>query len=131
MTSSAIDRLMSYDWPGNVRKLENAVERAMILSRGRPLTFRDIELETDLFHCSSSPDEIKNSLSGTQMAYQRLDRMIAGHIVKALKMAGGQVGGKGGAAELLGVNPSTLRKKMKKLGIPFGKSASTNYKAQF
>lgn len=130
MTSGAIDRLMSYDWPGNVRELENAVERAMILSRGRPLTFREIELEADLFPCSSSTDGMDDFQSSPQMAFQPLDRLIAGHIVKALKMTCGQVGGERGAAELLGLNPSTLRKKMRKLGIPFGKSASANYKSR-
>jgi transcriptional regulator with GAF, ATPase, and Fis domain len=130
MTSGAIDRLLSYDWPGNVRELENAVERAMILSRGRPLTFRDRELETDLLPCASSTDRLDEPRTSTQKTLQPLDRLIAGHIVKALKMTSGQVGGKKGAAELLGLNPSTLRKKMRKLGIPFGKSASANYKAQ-
>ena len=50
-----------------------------------------------------------------------LDAVMAGHIRKALAMAEGKVEGKGGAAELLGVNPRTLRNRMKRLGIPFGR----------
>ncbi len=50
-----------------------------------------------------------------------LDRVVADHLVRVLKKAGGKINGPQGAAELLGVNPSTLRSKMKKLGIPHGR----------
>jgi transcriptional regulator with GAF, ATPase, and Fis domain len=66
----------------------------------------------ETFDQAASPD---------QSELQPLEQMIARHIIKAMKLAGGQVGGKSGAAERLGVNPSSLRKKMRKLGIPFGR----------
>jgi transcriptional regulator with GAF, ATPase, and Fis domain len=126
--SGAMDHLMAYDWPGNVRELENEVERAMILSRGRPLNFANDELKADLSHCSPPTDRMDDTRFSKRPELQTLDRVIADHIVKALKMTDGQVGGKAGAAERLGLNPSTLRKKMRKLGIPFGKAAGSNYK---
>ena len=108
--NKAIDTLMDYDWPGNVRELENAVERAIILSNGKPLDFSSIIIPHD--RESGPPNEDNIS---------RLVDVEAGHIRRALEAAQGKVEGKGGAAELLGMNPGTLRHRMRKLGIPFGK----------
>ena len=52
-----------------------------------------------------------------------LDAVISNHIIKALEMTGGKVHGESGAARLLNINPSTLRKRMQKLGIPFGRES--------
>jgi transcriptional regulator with GAF, ATPase, and Fis domain len=115
LAPGAIERLMNYRWPGNVRELQNAVERALILCKDRPLTFDDLK----------GPDRrampaaaLADSNAGEPL---RLNSAIAAHIGKALEMAGGKVGGENGAARLLEINPSTLRKKMRKLGIPFGR----------
>ncbi|GBC63635.1 Fis family transcriptional regulator [Desulfonema ishimotonii] len=116
LAPAAIDRLMAYPWPGNVRELENAVERALILSRGKPLTFSDIRPRA----CEQAP-AIQPELKQTESP--ALDIVMARHIRRVLDMCGGRVEGPRGAALILDINPSTLRKRMKKLGIPFGRKA--------
>jgi len=107
-----IDRLMQYDWPGNVRELENVVERAIILSKDKHLTFGDtIGCETPVHE--NRPAEEQET--------QRLDELEARHIEAVLNKVERRVSGKGGAAELLGINPNTLRHRMRKLGISFGR----------
>ena len=107
-----IDRLLLYDWPGNVRELENAVERAIILSDGRHMTF------DGMIGRHASPSERRQ---GDEQETQRLEQVEARHIEAVLRKAGGKVSGKGGAADLLGINPNTLRHRMRKLGIRFGR----------
>ncbi len=108
----AIDRLMNYRWPGNVRELQNAVERALILSGGKPLDFGNFgEISQKRNPGMDIPDD--GSLA--------LDDVISRHIMRVLEMTGGQVGGRNGAAQLLRLNPSTFRQKMRRLHIPFGK----------
>ena len=117
---SALEQLRAYDWPGNVRELENAVERALILSHGEPLMFSDLQ--------SLSSRDIKQAgypLNGESLT---LDTAISRHVRGVLEMTGGRVEGRDGAAELLGVNPGTLRHRMRKLGIPFGRMAKRNQK---
>lgn len=113
LSPGAIDCLETYSWPGNVRELENSVERALILSKGQPLSFSELETVT--------PESVHSEplLSGDEIL--DLDTVTAKHIRKVLELAGGKVYGKGGAGELLGVDPSTLRHRMRKLGIPFGR----------
>jgi transcriptional regulator with GAF, ATPase, and Fis domain len=114
LSPGALDRLIAYRWTGNVREMENAVERALILSRtGMPLSFEDLEHPTQRGAVRAGDQTVEGTLS--------LDAAMAGHIRKALAMAEGKVEGKGGAAERLGVNPRTLRNRMKRLGIPFGR----------
>jgi transcriptional regulator with GAF, ATPase, and Fis domain len=118
-----LTRLIAYPWPGNVRELENAVERALILSKGNPLAFNDIkvplksEQHLELAGASECHPEFKDK------AALALDTVVSAHIRRVLTMTGGKVGGKGGAAQLLHIDASTLRKRMRKLGIPFGRKA--------
>lgn len=107
-----IDRLMQYEWPGNVRELENAVERAIILARGEHLISG---------HIADADEPLNPRPPGNAADTQRLDEVEARHIEAVLASAGGRVSGKGGAADLLGINPNTLRHRMKKLGIRFGR----------
>lgn len=107
-----IDRLMQYNWPGNVRELENVVERAIILSKDKHLTFSDT-----INHDAPSHEHRPEA----EQEIKRLDELEAQHIETALNKAGHKVSGKGGAADLLGVNPNTLRHRMRKLGISFGR----------
>jgi transcriptional regulator with GAF, ATPase, and Fis domain len=109
----AIDTLMAYNWPGNVRELENVIERAMILHRSGPLRFDDLDL---------SPDEPVNATAhAPKNETLALDALVKRHIQYVLKQTGGKIHGPGGAGEVLGVNPDTLRYRMRKLGIPFRK----------
>ena len=113
LAGGAIDSLMAYDWPGNVRELENVIERAMILHRGKPLRFDDLVLST------VKPD--KAATGGPADETLELNALIKDHIQRVLQLTGGKIHGPGGAGEVLGVNPGTLRYRMKKLGIPFRK----------
>ena len=109
LAPGAIDRLLKYDWPGNVREVANVVERALIQSNGRPLVFDDV---------TPSPRKTVETPGGPV----KLQEVEAQHIRQVVKMAGGKIEGKNGAAEILGINAATLRHRMRKLGIPFGRS---------
>ncbi len=109
-----IEKLITYTWPGNVRELENLIERAMILCRGEPLRF---ELRT--------ADKLPGRISSTtpdEEALMSLDDVIERHIRRALERTDGQIHGEKGAGRLLGINPNTLRHRMRKLGILFNKA---------
>lgn len=104
VSPSSLPRLMRYHWPGNVRELQNIIERATILSDG-PI----VEIEDHLLPSSPSypsPDGPTN-----------LEDVERAHITKVLEETSWTIEGKGGAAALLGVVPSTLRSRMAKLGI--------------
>jgi len=111
----AIDTLVAYDWPGNVRELENLIERALIQQRRGILSF-----ETLLpLGVSGGREGVEDA--SRNRALLSLDEITARHIRRALKMAGGKINGPGGAGQILGLHPNTLRKRMNKLGIPFGR----------
>jgi transcriptional regulator with GAF, ATPase, and Fis domain len=114
LAPDAYDRLLSYRWPGNVRELENAVERAIILNREGPLSFSDLVSQEESTNAAAS-------ISSASEVYN-LDQVTADHIRRVLKFARGRVEGDKGAAELLGINPGTLRHRMRKLGIAFGRT---------
>jgi len=119
LAPGALDRLTAYHWPGNVRELENVVERALILSGGESLAFNDLQV---LLKTWPHPYlEVGTEPEGEDPL--PLDEVMSRHIRKVLAMTGGRVGGEQGAAHLLQINPSTLRKRMRKLGIPFGRKA--------
>ena len=118
LAPEAIDRLMNYRWPGNVRELENAVERALILGRDRPLEFDDIESRPHHAPIPISPHPATADAENLE-----LDSVMSEHIRHVLTMCNGRVEGEKGAARVLNIHPSTLRKRMKKLGIPFGRNA--------
>jgi DNA-binding NtrC family response regulator len=116
VTLSAIDRLIAYDWPGNVRELENMIERALIQHRGGALSFETL-LPRSVSEGRERMEEDRH------LALPSLDEINARHIRRALKAAGGKINGPGGAAQILGLHPNTLRKRMNKLGIPFGRKS--------
>ncbi len=119
LTPAKVDQLMAYDWPGNVRELDNVIERSLILASGREITFDGLLARPD--------DPRPESQSGRSTHKPRtLDEVTRNHIREVLNLVNGKVHGKGGAAELLGVNASTLRSRMNKLGIPFGRSATAS-----
>ena len=100
-----MDKLKSYDWPGNVRELRNVVERSIITSPNSTLQVAG-ELITEHHHSAVLPDSPVT-----------LDEVQSQHILAILEKTGGKIEGTGGAAELLQLKPSTLRHRMKKLGI--------------
>ena len=113
----SMDRIIAYDWPGNVRELQNTIERALIQHRGGFLS-----LETPL-PLDDSANRKRFRDPGEDRPLSSLADIVARHIRQALEMARGKINGPGGAAEILGVNPYTLRKRMNKLGIPFGRKS--------
>jgi transcriptional regulator with GAF, ATPase, and Fis domain len=114
LAPGAIDRLMQYDWPGNVRELANVVEHAMILNPSSPLDFNHLNL----------PQQQKTSKLAEQTSESdNLDEVMVQHFQRVLVKTKGKIYGKGGAAETLGINPSTLRNRMNKLGIKYGRKA--------
>jgi len=102
---SEMDKLMRYDWPGNVRELENIIERATILSTGNH------------FHIPELGGGDHTELTPTPKAELTLKENERRHILWALQKTGWKVRGRGGAAELLEIHPSTLNFRMKKLGV--------------
>jgi transcriptional regulator with GAF, ATPase, and Fis domain len=96
----------AYDWPGNIRELENLVERAMIMSRGSLLD------GSALFTPATGPSKpIAVAGNGT------LEEIERAHIRRVLEDTRWQIEGEHGAARVLGLNPSTLRGRLRKLGI--------------
>ena len=85
----------------------------MILHRGEPLRFDDLGTSVQGQAAVSVPAPDDGPLD--------LDTVVASHIRRVLGLTGGKIHGPGGAGELLGVNPNTLRYRMRKLGIPFRK----------
>jgi transcriptional regulator with GAF, ATPase, and Fis domain len=98
-----MNKLLHYDWPGNVRELENIIERSTILSS--PPNFRAPELESNYKKLD------------LPINYLTMSEMERHHIVSILQRTGWKVTGPAGAADILGINPSTLSFRMKKLGI--------------
>lgn len=119
LAEGMLERLKLYDWPGNVRELENAVERELIRSlskgRGGPLRFDEIEAPAVKPQEASPP-------SGSPLGVPdlALDTVLRAHITHVLSLTNGRIQGPRGAAALLGVQPNTLRHRMRKLGIPYG-----------
>lgn len=116
LAAHAMEDLLAYHWPGNVRELQNVVERALILAPAGPLHFEYLN-QTAQSHRPAA------SATRTTGQIEKLDDVIVRHIRFVLDKTGGKIHGPGGAAALLGVNASTLRNRMKKLGI--GKSGSS------
>lgn len=107
IATGAMDRLLAHNWPGNIRELENSVERNLITCEGKPLKFLDLESEKKKLLVRKSGNEPPLPL----------DDVIVAHIKTALSVSNGKVGGKDGAAKILGINTSTLWGKMRKYGI--------------
>ncbi|MGD2272863.1 MAG: sigma 54-interacting transcriptional regulator [Desulfobacterales bacterium] len=113
LSPGAIDPLLTYHWPGNVRELENVIERALILNPSGPLSFEHLNVK--------HPKRVMDVL-GDSEEMDNLDELTSRHIRRVLSKTKGKVNGADGAAALLGINPSTLRNRMKKLGIPYGRN---------
>ncbi|MBK9753566.1 MAG: sigma 54-interacting transcriptional regulator [Nannocystis sp.] len=113
VSDAGLARLRQHAWPGNLRELANALERATIVTPGRVLGPESFEFAVRTASPAGQVSE-PASAEGPQLT---LDQAQAQHIRRALQRAHGRIYGPGGAAELLAVKPSTLQSKMKKLGI--------------
>jgi formate hydrogenlyase transcriptional activator len=122
VSRESMEKLMHYPWPGNIRELQNVIERAVILSVEPTL-----RLDRDLMPAAASTKGTENA--GTDTREQRpvdlqsldllltLDEVDRNHILTALQHTGGVVDGPKGAARILNLHPNTLRHRMGKLGI--------------
>ena len=114
--------LQQYEWPGNIRELQNVIERAVILSKGGRLRL-DIALPRapDATVFANSPsDVVPEDVILTDRECRDRERM---NLMKALERADGRIYGQGGAAELLGVNPTTLASRLRALKIKTNKTS--------
>jgi formate hydrogenlyase transcriptional activator len=109
ISKADISKLKQYDWPGNIRELENVLERAIISSEGDTIKLDDDQLIPSL------SQQINNSSSSISIT--TLSDSQKKHITTALKECDWKINGEEGAAQKLGMPPSTLRSKMKKLNI--------------
>lgn len=107
-----LEKLQSYSWPGNIRELRNIIERAMITSQGPMLSLQGL---TNISTQHAIGSQQSNQQDGNQLL--PLEEVERNHICMALEAAGWQVSGLNGAARILKMNPSTLRSRIKKLGI--------------
>jgi predicted ATPase/transcriptional regulator with GAF, ATPase, and Fis domain len=131
VSQETMERLVNYSWPGNIRELQNVIERAVVLTTGPVL-----KLDRDLLPVSapmyrvagaeggiistpaSAGDDSRSVLSATTTQPPlTLEDVERRHILAVLEMAGGVVEGPKGAAKVLNLHPNTLRSRMKKLGI--------------
>jgi PAS domain S-box-containing protein len=111
--------LLDYQWPGNIRELQNIIERSAILSAGSKLVINDslISSEPSQAACVNLPEALQNPSPHSDEGHYRLLDFEKQHILKVLEMSDWTIAGKAGAAEILDLPASTLRSKMKKLGI--------------
>jgi formate hydrogenlyase transcriptional activator len=131
VSQATMDLLVAYGWPGNIRELQNIIERAVVVSHGPVLTLNANLLPADVSEASANPSRAEgghaivsagasnNSDTGwpgapTSISLKEVERC---HILTVLQKTGGLIEGPKGAARALGLNPSTLRGRMKKLGI--------------
>lgn len=110
ISSAMMKELIEFSWPGNIRELESIIERALISSGGEPVLTLSGPLQVG--GGIPVPSDVSASDEGTD-----LHSVERAHIVKVLEQTGWNISGKNGAASILHVHPSTLRSKMKRLGI--------------
>ena len=120
LTRAAVTQLQNYDWPGNVRELRNVIERAVILARGGVLEF-DLSISgqpTPAARPSPGSDSFVGSPAQPKFLTEvEVERFERDNLLAALEAANWKIGGRDGAAELLGVKPTTLISRMAKWGL--------------
>ena len=108
-SEEAIQTLLDYDWPGNIRELEHLIERSLLLSTDEMITHIDIPQA----HFAG------NTYTDGNFRIRTLEEMERQHILDILKICKGKIFGPGGAAEMLNIPSTTLNSKIKKLGIKY------------
>jgi formate hydrogenlyase transcriptional activator len=115
----AMDALVNYDWPGNIRELENLIERAVLLSPGKELRVPLSELKPSTLSANGnvSADLSLFALSPTSIPITTLEEAERQHILRALRQTEWRIAGPKGAAAILGLKRTTLQARMRKLGV--------------
>jgi formate hydrogenlyase transcriptional activator len=121
ITDDALQMLSAYSWPGNVRELQNVIERAVILAQSGVVTSGDIRLHAAIIPTLAAAPQpavpADHPPASTAAEPVTLAEAERGAILRALRQAEGRISGPRGAAALLGMKPTTLHAKMKKLGV--------------
>jgi len=112
LSQASLQQLERYPWPGNVRELQNAIERALILSPRGPLRFDGLGASRTPTRRAAPTDEPPAVRTRADLRAEEKRNLVA-----ALRATGGKVFGAGGAAELLGMKPTTLSSRLRALGI--------------
>ena len=106
LSEEAMERLLEYHWPGNIRELENTIQRNVLLAKG------------PMIESLEMPAAKKIPISGSgEQKFKTMIEMERDHILSVLESCNWKISGKGGAAEILDINVNTLNSRMKKLGI--------------
>lgn len=116
LTRAQLEAITGYDWPGNVRELKNVIERAVILSQGSVLRL-DLSLPEMAMRSGSAKQRSNEPARDAVLTEKELKALQKKNILAALKQADWRVSGKGGAAELLGIRPTTLNDRIRTFGI--------------
>jgi transcriptional regulator with GAF, ATPase, and Fis domain len=117
LTRAQANSLQDYDWPGNVRELKNVIERAVILSPGNVLRL-DLSMPTVSVSRNTTPESVPLSRQSEEILTEKEMRDYQkNNLLKALKQTNWRVSGPSGAAELLGVRPTTLADRIRTLGL--------------
>lgn len=109
-----VELLKRYAWPGNIRELENVIERQMIVSQDGRLRFDDLLVAGA--RVQDSPP-VEQTEAGEPVADELLQLKLRSNALAMLKLTAGKVSGEGGAAQLLGLKPTTLASRLRKWGI--------------
>jgi len=121
VSRESMENLLSYGWPGNIRELQNVIERAVIVS-SEPI----VRLDRDLIPVTDAKAAENHGAAGSQDSANDLEssaqlltlsEVERNHILAALQKAGGKIEGSNGAAKILDLHPNTLRHRIQKLGI--------------
>jgi len=123
-----MDVLMAYPWPGNIRELQNIIERAVVLSTGPALSVDpaflpktsasdDLRRTPSVVHPAADSHVMENRARSAETSFPSLEQMERNHILAALDRTAGVIDGPKGAAKILNLHANTLRSKMTKLGI--------------
>jgi transcriptional regulator with GAF, ATPase, and Fis domain len=117
LTAAHIRQLQDYDWPGNVRELQNVIERAVITSQRNSL-YLDIAGSDEVRPAAPAPlAEAAGAETSGVITDEEMKRRERDNVAAALRRSGGRIYGPGGAAELLGMKPTTLNARIKKWGL--------------
>lgn len=119
VSSAGLEKLSRHAWPGNLRELGNVLERALLLSRSEVLgpDCLALPMEAPAPGGSSPTAVLRDPVPLGKGSVETLEEVEKRHIARVLALCGGRIYGEGGAARLLGLKPSTLQSRMKKLGL--------------
>jgi PAS domain S-box-containing protein len=114
LTPDSIRSLKAYHWPGNIRELQNVIERAVITSMGGQLNLARALQDLPLVSNNTASSQVADRRPRTAKEFEKLEKE---NLLLAMETTGWRIAGKGGAAQLLGLKPSTLASRLKALGI--------------